>query len=63
MPYVICSDCQLLTYSATLWASTDECPRCGALLPSQRRSALLATGGEDPVIDGVRRRAPVAHRA
>lgn len=37
MPYVICDGCKLVTYSAALWASTEECPRCGSELPQRRR--------------------------
>ena len=33
MPYVICAQCALRTYSAALWAATDVCPRCGSDLP------------------------------
>lgn len=33
MPYVVCARCELRTYSAALWASTDVCPRCGSELP------------------------------
>jgi hypothetical protein len=47
MPYVICGACELVTYSAALWASTDECPRCGTSLPSARRSELLAVAMQD----------------
>ena len=34
MPYVVCERCELRTYSAALWASTEVCPRCGAELRS-----------------------------
>jgi uncharacterized paraquat-inducible protein A len=44
MPYVICEACQLRTYSAALWASTDGCPRCGTELPRARRTAKLEGG-------------------
>jgi predicted amidophosphoribosyltransferase len=37
MPYVICDGCKLVTYSAALWACTEECPRCGAELPRRGR--------------------------
>ena len=37
MPYVICDGCKLVTYSAALWACTEECPRCGAELPRRSR--------------------------
>jgi hypothetical protein len=47
MPYVICGACELVTYSAALWAGTDECPRCGTGLPSGRRSELLAVAMHD----------------
>jgi hypothetical protein len=33
MPYLICPSCRLTTYSAALWSSVDECPRCGVALP------------------------------
>lgn len=33
MPYVICSRCNVRTYSAALWMATEECPSCGADLP------------------------------
>jgi hypothetical protein len=33
MPYLICPRCRLTTYSAALWSSVDECPRCGEQLP------------------------------
>jgi hypothetical protein len=49
MPYVICSDCELLTYSIELWASTEQCPRCGAAQPTERRAAVLAVTGDDRV--------------
>lgn len=39
MPYVICSDCHLTTYSAALWSGTDECPSCGRELPVPRPSS------------------------
>lgn len=33
MPYVVCARCQLRTYSAALWATTEVCPRCDSELP------------------------------
>lgn len=39
MPYVVCARCQLRTYSAALWVSTDVCPSCGSELP--RRGAMV----------------------
>jgi hypothetical protein len=48
MPYVICSDCELLTYSAELWASTEHCPRCGAQQPTAERSAFVERDGDLP---------------
>ena len=38
MPYVICAQCGLTTYSAALWSGGEECPRCGARI-SVRRGA------------------------
>ena len=37
VPYVICSDCRVTTYSAALWSGADECPSCGRPLPVRRR--------------------------
>lgn len=42
VPYVICERCKVTTYSAALWSSTDECPRCGSALPVSRRAAAVA---------------------
>lgn len=42
MPYVICSECQVTTYSAALWSGTDECPSCGGRLPVARRHGVLS---------------------
>jgi hypothetical protein len=42
VPYVICGDCKVVTYSAELWAITDQCPRCDTPLPSGARAELLA---------------------
>ena len=42
MPYLICEDCSLTTYSAALWSSTDECPHCGAALPVARRALAVS---------------------
>lgn len=52
MPYVICGACDLSTYSAALWASTDECPRCGVALPSARRTEWLAVALVEQIVDG-----------
>jgi uncharacterized paraquat-inducible protein A len=41
MPYVICARCALTTYSAALWSSTDECPRCGSTLPVSDRATAI----------------------
>jgi hypothetical protein len=51
VPYVICGDCELLTYSAALWASTEECPRCGAPLPIVRRTELLSVAARAGLLD------------
>jgi hypothetical protein len=48
MPYLLCSDCGLTTYSARLWVNTPHCPRCGRELPIAARTRLLA--GADPVL-------------
>lgn len=50
MPYVICADCELSTYSTALWAGTDECPRCGASLPRARRSSWLSVAERDDLM-------------
>jgi hypothetical protein len=42
MPYVICSRFSVTTYSAALWSSTDECPRCGSRLPVFCRQAEIS---------------------
>ena len=41
MRFVICRPCKVVTYSAALWAGTEECPRCGTTLPSDRRTEQL----------------------
>jgi acetyl-CoA carboxylase beta subunit len=41
VPYVICEQCALQTYSAALWASTETCPRCGTELPIARRAVMV----------------------
>lgn len=51
MPYVICSRCELTTYSAALWSSTDECPHCGALLPSGDRAAMVSLARQAGLLD------------
>jgi hypothetical protein len=39
VPYVRCPGCALDTYSAAGHSTTDACPRCGAALNGQVRSA------------------------
>ena len=51
MPYVICAGCDLRTYSAALWASTEECPRCGTRLPSAQRIDLLVRAAQAELAD------------
>jgi hypothetical protein len=51
VPYVICGDCELLTYSAALWAGTEECPRCGAPLPTVQRSEIVSLAGRAGLLD------------
>ena len=41
MPYLICARCQLTTYSAAVWSSTDSCPKCGADLTGRSRAAAV----------------------
>lgn len=40
MPYVVCARCELRTYSAALWASTEVCPRCDSELPRRRATVI-----------------------
>jgi hypothetical protein len=42
VPYVICEECGLTTYSAALWSGTEECPRCGTRLPVMRRALIVS---------------------
>jgi hypothetical protein len=49
VPYGICRACALVTYSAALWASTDECPRCGAGLHHGRRTELRLVSRQDHI--------------
>lgn len=42
MPYLICPRCRLTTYSAALWSSVDECPRCGAPLPPRPGATITS---------------------
>ena len=58
MPYVICAACRLRTYSAALWASTEECPRCGAHLPSARRTELFVAAARDELLAAAWRAEP-----
>jgi hypothetical protein len=44
MPYVICAECRVTTYSAALWSGTDECPSCGAHLAVGRRGGPAGAG-------------------
>jgi hypothetical protein len=39
VPYVLCSECGLQTYSAAGWAGIDDCPRCGRDLPATQNGA------------------------
>lgn len=48
MPYVICSECRVTTYSAALWSGSDECPSCGQALPVPRASAIAPADGAAP---------------
>ena len=51
MPYVICEDCQLKTYSAALYSTQEECPRCGRRLSPrrfQRKAEFAAYGFRQP---------------
>jgi hypothetical protein len=52
MPYLLCSDCGLTTYSAKLWVDTPHCPRCGHELPIAARARLLARADSAPTPDG-----------
>jgi hypothetical protein len=52
MPYLLCSDCGLTTYSARLWVNTPHCPRCGHVLPSAARARLLARANPATTADG-----------
>jgi hypothetical protein len=36
MPYVICSNCELESYTAARFSTVDECGRCGAPLSGVR---------------------------
>jgi acetyl-CoA carboxylase beta subunit len=45
MPYVKCSSCALVTYSASAYATLECCPHCGAGLPVRRVVVSMATGG------------------
>jgi hypothetical protein len=66
MPYVICSDCRLVTYSTHLWATTEQCPHCARPLPTTERAGLLeaAAGGDSypPVTRGKTRMARMPNR-
>ncbi len=35
MSYLICPSCRLTTFSEALWNAVEECPRCGAPVPSR----------------------------
>jgi hypothetical protein len=51
MPYLLCSDCGLTTYSARLWVNTPHCPRCGHELPIAARARLLSRADRPPAAD------------
>ena len=65
VPYVICSDCRVTTYSAALWSSADECPSCGRPLPVRRRitgaAVVPAAPAPAPAPAPVTRLAPASH--
>jgi hypothetical protein len=50
MPFILCSACGLTTYSARLWVTTADCPRCGGALPTADRARRLAASepAKDP---------------
>jgi hypothetical protein len=52
LPYVICSQCQLRSYTAATHSVTDGCPRCGTEIGARqligRRPTVLARGTRRP---------------
>lgn len=53
MPFLLCSDCGLTTYSAELLATTPECPRCGRDLPTADGARVQAVGDRATTERGV----------
>ncbi|HEU4658673.1 MAG TPA: hypothetical protein VFR97_14180 [Capillimicrobium sp.] len=52
MPYLVCSDCHVTTYSAALFSGTDECPKCGCALPVRRHERSVTEWSRRPVALG-----------
>jgi hypothetical protein len=57
VPYVICEECSLTTYSAALSSGAEECPHCGARLPVLRGALIVSLAREAALM-----RAPRAYQ-
>lgn len=54
MPYLICEECSLTTYSAALWSGTEDCPRCDTRLGVRRPALIVSLAREAGVMRATR---------